>query len=78
MSTKPLVRPSVAHSLALAKLEREPPSRLVIQVSRDVPIEIRTRATEKGVSMTVYILELLAADGVQSARAELDGKSRRR
>jgi chromosome partitioning protein len=81
MSTKAgrPVRPSVAResaARAAAKLERGAPSRLVIETSREVLKGVRLRAAQKGITVRAYVLELLAADGVDAARADLDARGK--
>jgi len=64
------VRPSVAK--AAAKLERGAPARLVITTTRAVIKGAKLRAAQNGTTVRAYVLGLLAADGVDAARADLD------
>lgn len=70
------VRPSVAR--AAAKLEREEQARLVIKTSPAVLAALKIRAAQKGVPMRVYVLGLLAADGIEAASVDLDPTGPRR
>ena len=61
-----LLRPTtVALSKAAAKIEEGEDARLVVNVPERLHRAVKLRATERGLSISQYMRELLKADGVE-------------